>query len=40
LRRLEIHGYPDLEKHCERGNGEDWQLISHVPDLRIGWPRD
>jgi Leucine-rich repeat (LRR) protein/adenylate kinase family enzyme len=36
LQLLEIRSCPDLERRCERGNGEDWYLISHIPNLHIG----
>ncbi|CAD6258568.1 unnamed protein product [Miscanthus lutarioriparius] len=31
LRLLDIEWCPDLERRCERGKGEDWHLISHIP---------
>nr|XP_023906197.1 putative disease resistance protein RGA1 isoform X2 [Quercus suber] len=31
LQKLTIHGCPDLEKRCEKGIGEDWFKIAHVP---------
>jgi hypothetical protein len=38
LRKLCIHGCPEeLERRCERGKGEDWHLISHIRDIRIGY---
>jgi hypothetical protein len=36
LQRLVIDCCPDLERRYERGNGEDWHLISHIPNLQIG----
>jgi hypothetical protein len=36
LQRLEIDHCPDLERRCKRGKGEDWHLISHIPNLWIG----
>ncbi|KAK7844651.1 putative disease resistance protein rga4 [Quercus suber] len=33
LQKLTIHGCPDLEKRCEKGIGEDWFKIAHVPIL-------
>ncbi|CAD6255026.1 unnamed protein product [Miscanthus lutarioriparius] len=35
LMELRIHRCPNLERLCERGKGEDWHLISHIPNLRI-----
>jgi leucine-rich repeat protein SHOC2 len=35
LMELWIRRCPDLEKRCETGKGEDWHLISHIPNLRI-----
>jgi hypothetical protein len=26
-----------VERQCERGKGEDWHLISHIRDIRIGY---
>jgi hypothetical protein len=40
LQRLDIWWCPDLERRCERGTGEDWHLISHIPNLQIGWRDD
>jgi len=31
LQRLQIAVCPGLERRCERGKGEDWHLISHIP---------
>lgn len=33
LRRLNISGCPNLVKRCEQEVGEDWQLVSHIPNL-------
>ncbi|KAG2584987.1 hypothetical protein PVAP13_6KG362918 [Panicum virgatum] len=33
---LDIHGCPNLARHCERRKGEGWHLISHIPHLQIG----
>ncbi|KAL8056843.1 hypothetical protein ABFX02_04G145500 [Erythranthe guttata] len=27
---------PELERRCERGKGEDWHKIAHIPRLNIG----
>ncbi|XP_030941489.1 disease resistance protein RGA2-like [Quercus lobata] len=35
LQRLEIMGCPQLKQRCEKENGEDWDKISHIPNLRI-----
>ena len=35
LQRLEIAGCPQLEQRCEKENGEDWDKISHIPNLHI-----
>ncbi|PWZ29473.1 putative disease resistance protein RGA1 [Zea mays] len=35
LMELRIRRCPDLERRCETGKGEDWHLISHIPNLRI-----
>jgi Leucine-rich repeat (LRR) protein len=35
LKRLTICFCPDLERRCKRGTGEDWHLISHIPDVSI-----
>jgi Leucine-rich repeat (LRR) protein len=45
LHDLWIRGCPHLARRCKRGEGEDWDLISHVPCLQIGeldilWPDD
>ncbi|XP_066339021.1 putative disease resistance protein RGA1 [Miscanthus floridulus] len=33
LKQLKICFCPDLERRCKRGTGEDWHLISHIPDV-------
>ncbi|XP_062182281.1 disease resistance protein RGA2-like isoform X2 [Phragmites australis] len=33
LTALLICGCPDLLRRCERGKGEDWHLVSHIPQL-------
>ncbi|XP_050283834.1 putative disease resistance protein RGA4 [Quercus robur] len=35
LQKLTIDGCPDLEKRCEKGIGEDWFKIAHVPVIEI-----
>ncbi|KAM3741982.1 hypothetical protein ACB098_07G037900 [Castanea mollissima] len=35
LQRLTIEGCPQLKQRCEKENGEDWDKISHIPDLNI-----
>ncbi|KAL6653294.1 hypothetical protein ACP70R_008872 [Stipagrostis hirtigluma subsp. patula] len=35
LQQLEIYDCPDLARRCERGKGEDWHLVSHIPRLLI-----
>ncbi|XP_066339012.1 putative disease resistance protein RGA3 isoform X2 [Miscanthus floridulus] len=35
LKKLMIYNCPDLERRCKRGTGEDWHLISHIPDVSI-----
>ncbi|XWS24026.1 hypothetical protein CRYUN_Cryun28dG0065900 [Craigia yunnanensis] len=36
LQRLYIQDCPELEKRCKRGEGEDWQKISHIPYVYMG----
>ncbi|XP_062202890.1 putative disease resistance protein RGA1 [Phragmites australis] len=36
LQTLWIYHCPDLQRRCERGKGEDWHLISHIPYRWIG----
>ncbi|KAK1280494.1 hypothetical protein QJS04_geneDACA015140 [Acorus gramineus] len=38
LQSLRIVNCPDLKRRCEREKGEDWHLISHIPNIRI-YPR-
>ncbi|XP_050262367.1 putative disease resistance protein RGA3 isoform X2 [Quercus robur] len=35
LQRLEIQCCPQLKQRCEKENGEDWDKISHIPNLYI-----
>ncbi|XP_065628877.1 disease resistance protein RGA2-like [Quercus suber] len=35
LQRLEIIDCPQLKQRCEKENGEDWDKISHIPNLEI-----
>ncbi|KAK4564507.1 hypothetical protein RGQ29_006541 [Quercus rubra] len=35
LQTLKIVGCPQLEQRCEKENGEDWDKISHIPNLII-----
>ncbi|XP_030946418.1 disease resistance protein RGA2-like [Quercus lobata] len=35
LQRLEIWRCPQLKQRCEKENGEDWDKISHIPNLYI-----
>ncbi|XP_008219172.1 PREDICTED: putative disease resistance protein RGA3 [Prunus mume] len=35
LQHLSIRDCPDLEHHCERGKGEGWEKISHVPYIYV-----
>ncbi|XLQ98970.1 hypothetical protein S83_065169 [Arachis hypogaea] len=36
LQSLTIKNCPVLEKRCEKGTGEDWHKIAHVPHLKFG----
>ncbi|OMO50860.1 Disease resistance protein [Corchorus capsularis] len=36
LQHLAIRACPDLEKRCDRGVGEDWQKIAHIPHVYLG----
>ncbi|XP_034930706.1 putative disease resistance protein At3g14460 [Populus alba] len=36
LQHLSIRGCPELEERCQRGNGVDWQKISHTPYIYVG----
>ena len=33
LQRLKIANCPRLEKRCEKGIGEDWSKIAHIPNI-------
>nr|Q7XA40.2 RecName: Full=Putative disease resistance protein RGA3; AltName: Full=Blight resistance protein B149; AltName: Full=RGA1-blb [Solanum bulbocastanum]AAP45165.2 Disease resistance protein RGA3, putative [Solanum bulbocastanum]AAR29070.1 blight resistance protein RGA1 [Solanum bulbocastanum] len=35
LTSLKIRGCPQLIKRCEKGIGEDWHKISHIPNVNI-----
>ncbi|KAL4614352.1 hypothetical protein ACB092_07G048300 [Castanea dentata] len=35
LRSLRIEGCPQLKQRCEKENGEDWDKISHIPNLHV-----
>ncbi|KAJ1688934.1 hypothetical protein LUZ63_013089 [Rhynchospora breviuscula] len=35
LESLSIWSCPELERRCEREKGEDWHLISHIPNVHI-----
>ncbi|KAK1292961.1 Disease resistance protein RGA2 [Acorus calamus] len=35
LQSLNICGCPDLSRRCEREKGENWHLISHIPNIYI-----
>ena len=35
LKELDIHRCPILEQRCERGIGDYWPNISHIPNIRI-----
>lgn len=39
LESLSIYRCPQLERRCRKGNGEDWNLISHIPRVVIGLQR-
>ncbi|KAK6116767.1 hypothetical protein DH2020_049500 [Rehmannia glutinosa] len=35
LKHLSIARCPELEKRCQRGKGEDWHKIAHIPNLHF-----
>ncbi|KAK6159804.1 hypothetical protein DH2020_003185 [Rehmannia glutinosa] len=35
LKYLIVEDCPELERRCQRGKGEDWHKIAHIPYLRI-----
>ncbi|QCD90578.1 maintenance of ploidy protein MOB1 [Vigna unguiculata] len=35
LKRLDIQGCPELEKRCQEYTGEDWPIISTIPNIRV-----
>ncbi|KAG8646689.1 hypothetical protein MANES_09G022950v8 [Manihot esculenta] len=35
LQQLEIKDCDELSKRCERGKGEDWSKIAHIPKIVI-----
>ena len=35
LQELEIKGCPILKQRCERGRGDYWPNISHIPNIQI-----
>ena len=37
LQTLKIGNCPKLKQRCEKENGEDWDKISHIPNLYISW---
>ncbi|KAL5548779.1 hypothetical protein UlMin_004010 [Ulmus minor] len=37
LSRLSISGCPVLEQRCQRGTGEDWPKIQHIPKIIINY---
>ncbi|XP_055820922.1 putative disease resistance protein RGA3 isoform X2 [Solanum dulcamara] len=36
LTSLRVIGCPEVAKRCERGIGEDWHKIAHIPNVYIG----
>uniref|UniRef100_A0A2N9HWD2 AAA+ ATPase domain-containing protein n=1 Tax=Fagus sylvatica TaxID=28930 RepID=A0A2N9HWD2_FAGSY len=37
LKELEINHSSILHERCQRGTGEEWPKISHIPNIKIGW---
>uniref|UniRef100_A0A2N9F031 AAA+ ATPase domain-containing protein n=1 Tax=Fagus sylvatica TaxID=28930 RepID=A0A2N9F031_FAGSY len=37
LKELEIYCHPILHQRCQRGTGEEWPKISHIPNIKIRW---
>ncbi|KAL2349365.1 hypothetical protein Fmac_003365 [Flemingia macrophylla] len=35
LKNFTIWGCPELEKRCQKETGEDWQKITHVPNVEV-----
>ncbi|CAL5092683.1 unnamed protein product [Urochloa decumbens] len=35
LEKLKISSNPELVRRCKEGVGEDWHLVSHIPDLEL-----
>ncbi|TVU49376.1 hypothetical protein EJB05_00684, partial [Eragrostis curvula] len=38
LEELKIDDCPELVRRCKEGDGEDWYLVSHIPDLILMGP--
>ncbi|XP_017641755.1 putative disease resistance protein RGA3 isoform X1 [Gossypium arboreum] len=36
LQTLSISGCPHLQRRCEKGSGDDWPNIAHIPSIQIG----
>ncbi|CAN4128055.1 unnamed protein product [Withania somnifera] len=36
LTSLRVTGCPEVAKRCERGTGEDWHKVAHIPNVYIG----
>ena len=36
LKELKIYQSPILKQRCQRGTGEEWPKISHIPNINIG----
>ena len=37
LKELLIYYCPLLHERCEKGTGEDWPKISHIPNMKIDY---